>query len=89
MQKYVAKNVALNFKNLVIGGDLKTIDPLKRNEEQFFKYYDQMFMKNTYIQDCLKNELLRIPVDFFQESRYDDFAEDHSDFLEQEHQKQK
>lgn len=36
-----------------------------------------MFMMNTYIQDCLKNESLRIPVDFFRESRFDDFAEDH------------
>lgn len=40
MQKFVVKQVSLNFKNLVIGGDAKILQPIKKNEDQFFKQYD-------------------------------------------------
>ncbi|CAD8169392.1 unnamed protein product [Paramecium octaurelia] len=51
----------------------------KTNDEIFFNQYDQTFMTNSFVQDCLKQQKLKIPVDFFKESRFDDFAEDLND----------
>ncbi|CAD8150907.1 unnamed protein product [Paramecium octaurelia] len=80
MQKYVAKIVSLNFKNIIMGGFVNSKIQKARGEEHFFSEYDKTFLMSDYIQTCIKQEQLIIPVDFSKESRFDEFAEDHFDF---------
>ncbi|CAD8165842.1 unnamed protein product [Paramecium pentaurelia] len=80
MQKNVAKIVSQNFKNIIMGSFVNSKIQKIKTEEHFYSEYDKTFLMSDYIQNCIKQEQLIIPVDFSKESRFDDFAEDHFDF---------
>ncbi|CAK65870.1 unnamed protein product (macronuclear) [Paramecium tetraurelia] len=79
MQKNVTKIVSLNFKNILMNGFVNQKAQKQKTEELFFSEYDKTFLMSDYIKNCIIQKQLIIPVDFSNECRFDDFAEDHFD----------